>query len=239
MTIHSGVLALLLLFPAVAQAQQSGTSPQSQPSQAGETTAQATTPDKKPDSSAIVPENATATAPETFRVRFDTTKGLVVIEVIREWAPNGADRFYNLVKLGYFNDVAFLRVVSGFMAQFGIHGDPAVTEKWKDANIQDDPVKQSNQRGFITYAASRAPNSRTTQMFINYSNNERLDNMRFAPFGRVIQGMDVVDILHADYGDGPPMGRGPNQSLIESKGNSYLRQRFPALDYIKTATLVE
>ncbi len=239
MTIHSGLLALLLIFPAVSPARASGTGAQSpQPAQAGETKEQAT-PDKKVDSSAIVPENATATAPATYRVRFETTKGPFVVEVLREWAPNGADRFYNLVKLGYFTDMAFFRVVSGFMVQFGIPGDPAITEKWKDAAIQDDPVKQSNQRGFITYAASRAANSRTTQIFINYTNNARLDNMRFAPFGRVIQGMEVVDILNADYGDGPPMGRGPNQTLIESNGNAYLRQRFPALDYIKSATLVE
>ena len=240
MTIHSGLLALLVFVPTLAQAPQSGTSAQSpQPSQAGEIQGQTTAPEKKVDASAIVPENATATAPATFRVRFETTKGPFVVEVIREWAPNGADRFYNLVKLGFFTDMAFFRVVSGFMVQFGIPGDPTVSEKWKDAAIQDDPVKQSNQRGFITYAASRAPNSRTTQMFINYTNNARLDNMRFAPFGRVIQGMEVVDILCADYGDGPPMGRGPNQTLIEKQGNQYLRQRFPALDYIKSATLVE
>jgi len=240
MTIRSGLLVLLMLMPALAPVTEAGPIQQpANPAQAEPPQGQSTAPAQKADASAIVPENATATAPETFRVRFDTTKGPFVVEVIREWAPNGADRFYNLVKLGYFTDVAFFRIVSGFMAQFGIHGDPAIAAKWKKATILDDPVKQSNQRGFITYAASRAQNSRTTQMFINYTNNARLDNMRFAPFGRVIQGMDVVDILHADYGDGAPRGRGPNQARIESQGNQYLREAFPLLDYIKSATLVE
>lgn len=225
MKIPAGLLTILLLSSAVAA--QAG---EDRPAQQSE---------EKVDTSAVVPENATATAPETFRARFETTKGPFVVEVMREWAPHGADRFYNLVKMGYFTDVAFFRVVSGFMAQFGIHGDPAIVAKWKKATIPDDPVKQSNQRGFMTYAASRAPNSRTTQVFVNYTNNARLDGMRFAPFGRVIQGMDVLDILYADYGDGPPSGRGPNQMHLESQGNQYLRARFPNLDYIKSATLIE
>jgi peptidyl-prolyl cis-trans isomerase A (cyclophilin A) len=184
------------------------------------------------------PAKATDQAPETFRVRFETTKGPVLIEVIREWAPRGADRFYNLVKLGFFDDTAFFRVIGGFMAQFGISGDPQVAALWKNAVIPDDPVRQSNQRGFLSFAMA-GPNTRTTQLFINYTDNRRLDSMGFAPFGRVIQGMDVIDILFAEYGEGAPRGRGPSQNLIETRGNDYLRQGFAQLDYIQKATLVE
>ena len=185
------------------------------------------------------PAKLTAKAPESFQVQFDTTQGKFVVEVTRSLAPNGADRFYNLVRSGYFTDVAFFRVVPGFMCQFGIHGNPAVSAKWQDANIPDDPVKGSNTRGTITYAMSSAPNSRSTQFFINFGDNSRLDGMGFAPFGKVIKGMDVVDKLNGEYGDMPQQGgSGPDPGRIGSEGNAYLKKNFPKLDYIKSATIL-
>src|SRR5215468_12784976 len=133
-------------------------------------------------------------APATFKVRFDTSKGLFVVEVTRAWAPKGADRFYNLVKNGFYDNVRFFRVISGFMAQFGINGDPAIMANWRTAQIPDDPVTQSNTRGMITFATA-GPNSRTSQVFINFADNSRLDQSGFAPFGKVISGMNVVDAL--------------------------------------------
>ena len=183
------------------------------------------------------PAKLTAKAPETFDALFGTTKGKFTIEVTRSLAPNGADRFYNLVRSGYFTDVAFFRVVPGFMCQFGIHGDPSVSAKWRDANIPDDPVKGSNTRGTITFATA-GPNTRTTQLFINFRDNTFLDGQGFAPFGKVIEGMDVVDKINSEYGDGPPGGNGPNQGLIQMQGNAYLKKDFPNLDYIKSATIV-
>ncbi|MFH2202743.1 MAG: peptidylprolyl isomerase [Elusimicrobiota bacterium] len=186
---------------------------------------------------APIPGNATATAPETFKARFKTTKGEFVIEAHRSWSPHGADRFYNLVKLGYFENVACFRVVSGFMAQFGIHGDPALSAQWREAKIPDDPaIGQSNARGAISFAMA-GPNTRTVQLFINYVDNRMLDGMGFTPFGRVVSGMEVVDQLHGGYGDGPPRGRGPNQGLIQTQGNDYLRRHFDGLDYILSASL--
>ncbi len=186
------------------------------------------------------PTKLTEKAPATFKAKFETTKGSFVIKVDRESAPIGADRFFNLVKAGYFKDVAFFRVISGFMAQFGIHGDPKVSAAWKSATIQDDPVKSSNVRGAITYAKSRLPNSRSTQFFINFGDNSSsLDSTGFASFGSVVEGMDVVDKLNSEYGEGAPAGRGPNQMLVQSQGNTYLKAKFPNLDYIKSATIVE
>ncbi len=179
------------------------------------------------------PAKLTEKAPETFKAQFDTTKGKFTIEVTRSLSPNGADRFYNLVRSGYFTDVEFFRVVPGFMCQFGVHGDPAVSAKWRDANITDDPVKGSNTRGTITFATA-GPNTRTTQMFINFGNNTRLDGMGFTPFGKVVEGMDVVDKLNGEYGDNPP----DVQGHIQMEGNSYLKKQFPNLDYIKSATIV-
>jgi peptidyl-prolyl cis-trans isomerase A (cyclophilin A) len=175
-------------------------------------------------------------APETFKVDFDTSKGKFVVEVTRAWAPNGADRFYNLVKNGFFNDVRFFRVISGFMVQFGISGDPSISAVWRTARIPDDPVKQSNKRGYITFATS-GPNSRTTQVFINFRDNAGLDSQGFSPFGTVITGMDVVDKLFSGYGEGAPGGRGPNQGQIQAEGNAYLTKGFPEMDYVKTATI--
>jgi len=175
-------------------------------------------------------------APAVYKARFDTTKGVFVLEVRRDWAPNGADRFYNLVKSGFYDNVRFFRVISGFMVQFGISGDPKVSAPWREARIPDDPVKQSNKRGYITYAMA-GPNTRTSQVFINFGDNASLDNQGFSPFGRVISGMDVVDKLNAEYGEGAPRGRGPDQSRIQMEGNTYLARDFGRLDYVKKATI--
>lgn len=183
------------------------------------------------------PSKLTEKAPDTFKVEFDTTKGKFTVEVTRSLAPNGADRFFNLVRSGYFKDIAFFRVIPGFMCQFGIHGDPAVSAKWREASIPDDPVKGSNTRGTITYATS-GPNARTTQLFINFADNVNLDSMGFSPFGKVVEGMDVVDKINGEYGEGAPGGRGPSQRRIQMEGNAYLKKDFPNLDYIKSVTIV-
>jgi peptidyl-prolyl cis-trans isomerase A (cyclophilin A) len=175
-------------------------------------------------------------APATYKVKFDTSKGPFVVDVHRDWAPRGADRFYNLAKNGFFNNARFFRVISGFMVQFGINGDPAVSAHWRGARINDDPVKQSNTRGMITFATA-GPNTRTTQVFINYANNSTLDGQGFAPFGQVISGMNVVDALYSGYGEGAPSGAGPEQGRVQSEGNAYLTSQFPKLDYIKSATI--
>lgn len=175
-------------------------------------------------------------APATYKVRFETSKGSFVVEVTREWAPNGADRFYNLVKNGFYDDTRFFRVMKGFMVQFGINGDPAVNVKMREARIPDDPVKQSNRRGYITYAMA-GPNTRTSQVFINYADNGALDSQGFSPFGRVITGMNVVDALNGEYGDGAPRGRGPDQARLQAQGNAYLKAEFPNLDFVIKATI--
>jgi peptidyl-prolyl cis-trans isomerase A (cyclophilin A) len=175
-------------------------------------------------------------APATYKARFDTTKGVFVVEVTRAWAPRGADRFYNLVKNGFYDDTRFFRVISGFMVQFGINGDPNIMTRWRTAQISDDPVSQSNTRGMITFAMA-GPNTRTSQVFINFGDNSRLDQSGFAPFGRVVSGMNVVEAINAEYGEGAPNGRGPNQSRIQSEGNAYLSKDFPRMDYIKKATI--
>ncbi len=177
-------------------------------------------------------------APESYRVRFATSKGDFVVEVTRAWAPQGADRFYNLVNNGYFNDCRFFRVIQGFMVQFGINGDPAINGVWREARIPDDPAQQSNKRGFVTFATA-GPNTRTTQVFINYADrNARLDDQGFVPFGRVVEGMEVVDKLFGGYGEGAPQGHGPDQARTQAEGNAYLTKVFPKLDYIQTATIV-
>jgi peptidyl-prolyl cis-trans isomerase A (cyclophilin A) len=184
------------------------------------------------------PAALNAQAPPVYKVRFDTSKGTLVIEVHRDWAPNGADRFYNLVKNGFYDNTRFFRVVSGFMVQFGINGDPRISAQWRNANIPDDSVRQSNQRGYITFATA-GPNTRTTQVFINFADNRALDSQGFSPFGRVVSGMNVVDALYSGYGEGAPQGQGPEQGRIQSQGNAYLMSGFPKLDYIKKATIVQ
>jgi cyclophilin family peptidyl-prolyl cis-trans isomerase len=184
------------------------------------------------------PPHATEQAPDRFRVRFETTKGPFVIEVTRAWAPRGADRFYNLVRVGYYDDVAFFRVIENFMVQFGIHGDPAVNAAWRQARIADDPVTQSNKRGMVTYAMA-GPDTRTTQLFINFRDNTGLDGQGFSPFGRVVEGLSVVDSLYSGYGEGAPSGMGPEQGRAQGEGNAYLKARFPKLDFVKAARLVK
>lgn len=194
------------------------------------------TPD--PRGALLKPDQAAETAPERFRVRFETTKGPFVVEVVREWAPQGADRFYNLVKLGFYDGIAFFRVIQGFMVQFGIHGDPGVSRVWREARILDDPVRQPNKRGTLSFATA-GPDTRTTQVFVNYKDNSFLDGQGFSPFGRVVSGLSVVDALYAGYGEGAPRGAGPSQVRLQDEGNAYLESGFPKLDYVKTARLVE
>ena len=177
------------------------------------------------------------TAPDVFHARFETSKGDFVIEVQREWAPQGADRFYSLVSNGFYDDTHFFRVIDGFMAQFGIPNDPAVAARWGDAGIADDPVTQSNSRGSVTFAMTGQPNSRSTQLFINFVDNSNLDGMGFAPFGRVVEGMGVVDQLYSGYGEGAPSGEGPDQSRISMEGSQYLTSEFPEMDWITQATI--
>ena len=185
----------------------------------------------------LLQPSITETAPAQFKAKFDTTKGAFTVEVHRDWAPIGADRFYHLVKIGYFDNCSFFRVVKGFMVQFGIHGDPAVNHAWHDANIKDDPAgKQSNARGRITFATA-GPDTRTTQLFINYANNARLDGMGFAPFGEVVSGLDVVDAINGEYGEGQPRGRGPLQDRLQDEGDKYLNAEYPRLDRIKSAKI--
>jgi peptidyl-prolyl cis-trans isomerase A (cyclophilin A) len=174
-------------------------------------------------------------APDRFTVRMETTKGPLLIDVQRDWAPRGADRFYTLVREGYFTDIAFFRVIEGFMAQCGIHGDPAVSARWRDRRIADDPPRESNTRGMVSFAMA-GPNSRTTQFFVNFVDNSRLDSMGFAPFGRV-RDMSVIDRLYDGYGEGAPRGRGPDQARIQREGNAYLRAEFSDLDYIRSASI--
>ena len=178
------------------------------------------------------------TAPATYKARFETSKGGFVVDVNREWAPNGADRFYNLVKNGFYDGVRFFRVLDGFMAQFGISGDPKISAPWREARIQDDPVRQSNRRGFITYAMA-GPNTRTSQVFINYGDNSALDRQGFSPFGQVTSGMNVVDALYNGYGEGAPRGQGPDQGRVQTEGNAYLAKNFPRLDFVKKATITK
>lgn len=176
------------------------------------------------------PARLNETAPATYNARFDTSVGPFVVQVHRVWAPKGADRFYNLVKNGFYDGARFFRVLPDFMAQFGINGDPSVQSAWRSANITDDPVKESNKRGYITFATA-GPGTRTTQVFINFKHNAGLDGQGFAPFGEVISGMEVVDKINSEYKQTPDQGR------IQTQGNGYLTRAFPRLDYIRKATI--
>ena len=174
-------------------------------------------------------------APATFRVRLETSKGPVVIQATRDWSPNGVDRFYQLVNDGYYDDVRFFRVVPPFVVQFGMHGDPARNSRWANNGLIDEPVKQPNRRGTVTFAKA-GPNSRTTQLFINLQDNSAmLDQQGFAPFGEVVEGMSVLDRLYSGYAD-EPTGRQPE---IAAEGNAFLNRTYPKLDFIKTARVVK
>lgn len=188
------------------------------------------------DKALLSPSTLTAKAPDTYDVKFVTTEGEFVIHVTRAWAPLGADRFYNLVRHHYYDGVAFYRVISGFMAQFGLSPYPAVTHAWSNASIKDDPVKQSNTRGRITFATA-GPNTRTTELFINFGNNSGLDSQGFAPFGQVSSGMDIVDKIYNGYGESTPGGNGPDPGKIGALGKSFLEKSYPKLTVIKSATV--
>jgi peptidyl-prolyl cis-trans isomerase A (cyclophilin A) len=187
--------------------------------------------------SLLDPASLNQKAPEVYRVKFTTTKGDVVVQVTRAWAPRGADRFYNLIKHDFYTDASFFRVLPGFVAQFGISARPEVSKAWARATIPDDPVKQSNARGTLTFATA-GPNTRTTQIFINLAENTQLDRMGFAPFGKVVEGMDVVEKLYSGYGEGAPQGNGPDQGRLTNEGKAYLERNFPLLDRIKTAIIL-
>ncbi|MGD1148064.1 MAG: peptidylprolyl isomerase [Thermoanaerobaculaceae bacterium] len=177
-------------------------------------------------------------SPDVFRVRMHTSTGSFVIEAHRDWAPGGCDRFYNFVRAGFFDNSRFFRIRRGSFAQFGIPGDPVVAAFWRDEAIPDDPVRQSNTRGSVAYAMT-GPNTRTTQLFINLSDNPQLDRDGFAPIGRVVEGIEVADHLYAGYGDDPGGGmRGGRQGKIFAGGNAYLDGEFPRLDTLIRATVV-
>jgi peptidyl-prolyl cis-trans isomerase A (cyclophilin A) len=184
----------------------------------------------------LTPARLTETAPASFKVRLKTSAGDVVLLVHRDWAPLGADRFYNLVKNGFYDDTRIYRVLDGFMAQFGMNGDPRVNMAWRNKVIVDDPVSQTNRRGTMSFAKG-GPHSRTTEVFINYRDNASLDERGFAPIAEVVEGMDVVDDFYKDYGDGPPRGDGPYQAQVQAQGNAYLDVSFPALTRIERALL--
>ena len=222
-------LAVLLPCTLLAQAPAAKQTPAPAP--------KAATPTKAPAPAAargnlLDPSTLKAKAPDSFKVKFTTTKGDFIVQVTRSWAPLGADRFYNLVRGGFFTDAAFFRVLPGFVAQFGISARPDVARAWFNANITDDPVNHSNLRGTIVFATAGA-NTRTTQFFVNYGNNARLDSMGFSPFGDVIEGMStVVDQLYSAYGESP------DQGAIQQLGKAYLDKSFPKLDRILSATIV-
>jgi peptidyl-prolyl cis-trans isomerase A (cyclophilin A) len=181
------------------------------------------------------PSQLTEQAPEVYRAGFDTSRGTFVIEVRREWAPLAADRFYNLVKNGFYDDTRFFRVLDGFMVQFGLNGDPDIQRPWQSANLRDEPVRQSNTRGFVSFTRESVPHSRYTMIFINYRDNSYLDADGFAPFGQVVSGMDVVDGLYSGYG----RQNVPDQRRIVREGNAYLAREYPMLDSIRTATILQ
>ncbi len=184
------------------------------------------------------PASLNEKAPATYKVRFDTTAGVFVVSVTRDWAPLGADRFYNLVKNGFYDEARFFRAISGFMVQFGIHADPAVSAVWRNARIGVDPVKEGSKPMRIVYAMGGTPDTRTTQVFINFvDNSASLDKLGFAAFGDVTEGQDVVRKIFTGYGEGAPRGKGPEQGRIQMEGNAYLNKEFPKLDYIKKATI--
>lgn len=182
------------------------------------------------------PDEAKEQAPEKFRVKFETTKGDFVVEVNRAWSPNGADRFYNLVKIGYFKDIAVFRAIKGFMFQFGIHGDPEVSKVWSEAKIKDDPnAGQTNDFGTITFAKTGQPNSRSVQFFINLGANGRLDASGFTPFGKVVEGADVLKLINTEYGENSPEVQG----RFQAEGNAFIQKKYPNIDMIKSVTLIE
>lgn len=229
-TMTIGLIAFLLALGASHLAAQTKTAPQ-------KSAPKAVTP--SPFNRALLtPAKLTEKAPDTFDVRFTTSKGDFLVRVTRAWSPNGADRFYNLVKNGFFDGCFFFRVIPGFVAQVGINSYPEVASAWARATIPDDPVTQSNLRGYVTYAMG-GPNTRTTQIFFNYGDNSRLDSLNFPPFGQVVEGMEVVEQLYGGYGDSVSRrGNGPEQDRIQKEGAAFLEKEFPNLDKIISAKIV-
>jgi peptidyl-prolyl cis-trans isomerase A (cyclophilin A) len=227
------ILAGLLSLAAQVSAQTPAQSPLSTAPKAGASRKSGTPAARPYDRALLRPALLKEKAPDTYQVKFSTTRGDFVLTVTRSWAPLGADRFYNLVKHHFYDNASFFRVVPGFVAQFGLSAYPPVSAAWKHMDLKDDPVTQSNKKGFITFATA-GPNTRTTQVFINLADNVRLDSMGFAPFGQVTDGMNVVGMLYDQYGD----GAGIDQDAIETQGKPYLDKGFPKLDIIKSATLV-
>jgi peptidyl-prolyl cis-trans isomerase A (cyclophilin A) len=187
---------------------------------------------------ALLPALQDAKAPAEFKIKLETTRGDIVIKVTRDWAPRGADRLHALVKAGYYDECRFYRVLPKYIAQFGINGTPATSAKWKEQPIDDDPAKEKNTRGRVTFGKS-GPNTRTTNLFINLKDNSGLDGQGFAPVGEVLEGLDVADQLYSGYGDGAPKGRGPNQSKIYEEGNAWLQKEYKDLDFIRKATVAD
>ena len=185
----------------------------------------------------LKPSEATETAPDKYQVKVSTTKGDFVIDVTRDWSPNGADRFYNLVKIGFFKDIAIFRAIDGFMFQFGIHGNPRVSSLWSSATIKDDPPKKevSNTVGTVSFAKTGAPNSRSSQIFINLGDNASLDGQGFTPFAIVTDGLGVINEINTEYGE----NASEVQPFMSAQGNKYIKRKFPNADYIKSMTLIE
>lgn len=191
-----------------------------------------------PNPALFVPDLAHEQAPDSFQARFETTKGAFVVQLERAWAPTGVDRFFNLVKIGYLENVAFFRAIEGFVVQFGVNGNPEINREWANARIKDDPVKLSNKRGSLTFAID-GPNSRTTQLFISLRDNVDLDAQGFAPIGRVTEGMSVVESIYTGYGELAPRGKGPRPKVLHTLGNKYLKRQFPDLDYISRVQVLD
>lgn len=229
------ICATLGAFSAMAQmsSSQSGTAP-------GDSSSQGAPVPKLGTYQAVLlhPEALNAKAPEEYEVKFVTTAGDFTVKVMRAWAPNGADRFYNLVLHHFYDGSSFFRVVRGFMAQFGLSPYPPVNVAWLKATIKDDPMKQSNHRGYVTFAKSSERNSRNTQIFINLVDNPALDGNGFAPFGQITEGMENVDKIYSGYGESDPQGNGPRQDYVMGRGHFYLEKNFPRLDVVRSATFV-
>ncbi|HMP80181.1 MAG TPA: peptidylprolyl isomerase [Pirellulaceae bacterium] len=195
----------------------------------------ASVPATQDDTGLPSPRDAQEKAPDEFKVKFKTTKGDFIVQVTRNASPNGADRFYNLVKIGYFQDIAIFRAIEGFMFQFGIHGDPAVNKVWSEARINDDPRGElSNEPGTITFAKTGQPNSRSVQFFVNLGDNSFLDRQGFTPFGKVVEGMDVVNSINVEYGENAP----DVQGKFQAQGNAFIKERYPRLDFIQSVELL-
>jgi peptidyl-prolyl cis-trans isomerase A (cyclophilin A) len=235
----AGVLAATLgsALQAQAPASSSGASSQGTATKKKSATTTAAAPVRQYDRALLHPALLRDKAPDEYKVKFTTTRGDFIVTVTRAWAPLGADRFYSLVKHHFYDNASFFRALPGFVVQFGISAYPPVSAAWKTAVIKDDPVAQSNQRGYLVFATSGS-NTRTTQVFINLVDNKRLDSMGFAPFGQVTDGMNVVEMMYDQYGEGAPQGSGPDQDQIEKQGKPYLDKGWPKLDSIKTTAII-